>query len=100
MMATGEFGDKTQLVTIGLAAQYSAGSAIWLGEMLAIIPVSLLNAFFFHRFSGRFNVRKAHITGAVLFFFFGTDTLLAMATGFSVWETAVSTASELALYLL
>jgi putative Ca2+/H+ antiporter (TMEM165/GDT1 family) len=91
MMATGEFGDKTQLVTIGLAAQYSAGSAIWLGEMLAIVPVSILNAFFFHRFSSRFNVRKAHIAGAAMFFFFGLDVLLSITTGFSIWETIVST---------
>jgi putative Ca2+/H+ antiporter (TMEM165/GDT1 family) len=91
MMATGEFGDKTQLVTIGLAAQYSAGSAIWLGEMLAIIPVSLLNAFFFHRFSGRFNVRKAHAAGAAMFFFFGLDVLLSITTGISIWEIIVST---------
>jgi putative Ca2+/H+ antiporter (TMEM165/GDT1 family) len=91
MMATGEFGDKTQLVTIGLAAQYSAGSAIWLGEMLAIIPVSILNAFFFYRFSSRFNVRKAHIAGAAMFFFFGMDVLLSITIGFSIWETIVST---------
>ena len=31
LTATGEFGDKTQLVTIGLAVQYGATSAIWLG---------------------------------------------------------------------
>jgi putative Ca2+/H+ antiporter (TMEM165/GDT1 family) len=95
MMATGEFGDKTQLVTIGLAAQYSAGTAIWLGEMLAIVPISLLNAFFFHRFAGTFDVRKAHIGGAAMFFFFGSDTVLAMATGFSVWETVVPAAAGL-----
>jgi putative Ca2+/H+ antiporter (TMEM165/GDT1 family) len=94
MMATGEFGDKTQLVTIGLAAQYSAGSAIWLGEMLAIVPVSLFNAFFFYRFAGRFDVRKAHLGGAAMFFFFGADTALAMATGVSVWEAIVSAVSE------
>jgi putative Ca2+/H+ antiporter (TMEM165/GDT1 family) len=47
LMAAGEFGDKTQLVTIGLAAQYGATSAIWVGEMLAIILVSFANAFFF-----------------------------------------------------
>jgi len=89
MMATGEVGDKTQLVTIGLAAQYAAGSAIWVGEMLAIVPVSLLNAYFFHRFSHRFDVRKAHLAGAALFFFFGADTALSIATGVSVWETVV-----------
>lgn len=95
MMAAGEFGDKTQLITIGLAAQYTAGSAIWLGEMLAIVPVSLLNAFFFYRFSSRFNVRKSHIAGSILFFFFGADTVVAMATGISIWETTVTTVSEL-----
>jgi putative Ca2+/H+ antiporter (TMEM165/GDT1 family) len=89
MMAAGEFGDKTQLVTIGLAVQYGAHPAIWVGEMAAIIPVSLANAFFFHRFAHRFDVRKAHYGGAALFLFFGLDTLLSMATGVSVWETVV-----------
>ncbi|MFC7080347.1 TMEM165/GDT1 family protein [Halorussus caseinilyticus] len=91
MMAAGEFGDKTQLVTIGLAVQYGANPAIWAGEMLAIIPVSIANAFFFHKFSHAFDVRKAHYAGAVLFLFFGLDTVLAIVTGFSVWETIVGT---------
>ncbi len=95
MMAVGEFGDKTQLVTINWAAEYGATPAIWLGEMLAIIPVSLLNAYFFHRFSHRFDLRKAHLVSAVLFAFFGLDTLLGLATGFSVWETAVAAVSSL-----
>lgn len=90
MMAAGEFGDKTQLVTIGLAAQYGANPGIWLGEMLVIIPVSLANAYFFHTFSHKFDVRKAHMFGAALFAFFAADTLLAVTTGFSVWETVVT----------
>ncbi|MFC7204298.1 TMEM165/GDT1 family protein [Haloferax namakaokahaiae] len=94
MMAAGEFGDKTQLVTIGLAAQYGASSAIWAGEMLAIVPVSIANAYFFHRFSDRFDVRKAYLGAAALFGFFALDTLLAIATGFSVWETLVGTLSD------
>jgi len=89
LTATGEFGDKTQLVTIGLAAQYGATSAIWAGEMLAIIPVSLANAYFFHRFAGRVDMRLAHLGSALLFAFFGADTVLSIATGFSVWETFV-----------
>jgi putative Ca2+/H+ antiporter (TMEM165/GDT1 family) len=91
MMAAGEFGDKTQLVTIGLAIEYGAHPGIWVGEMLAIIPVSIANAYFFHRFSEGFDARKAHIAGATVFFFFGLDTFLAVLTGFSVWETAVNT---------
>jgi len=89
LMAVGEFGDKTQLVTIGLAVKYGAHPAIWAGEMLAIIPVSAINAYFFHRFSHRFDARLAHFAGAALFLFFGLDTVLQILTGFSIWETIV-----------
>ncbi len=94
LMAAGEFGDKTQLVTIGLAAQYGATAAIWVGEMLAIIPISLLNAYFFARFSERINMRTAHLVGAALFVFFGVDVLLSATVGISIWETAVETISN------
>ncbi len=97
MMAVGEFGDKTQLITISLAVQYGASPAIWVGEMLAIIPVSLANALLFHRFAGRMDFRKAHFAAAAIFVFFALDTLLAVATGFSVWETVVGTIAELVL---
>lgn len=97
MMAAGEFGDKTQLVTIGLAVQYGATSAIWLGEMIAIIPVSLANAYLFHRFSDRFNVRTVHYLGALMFAFFGVDAVLGMATGVSVWDGIVGVISDVLL---
>lgn len=97
MMAVGEFGDKTQLITISLAIQYGASPAIWAGEMLAILPVSLANALFFHRFAHTFNLRKAHYAGAAIFLFFAFDTLLAVTTGFSVWETAVEGVASLLL---
>ncbi|QLG63574.1 TMEM165/GDT1 family protein [Halorarum salinum] len=97
LLAAGEFGDKTQLVTIGLAAQYGASSAIWVGEMLVIVPVSLANAYLFHRFSHRFDVRKAYLVGAMLFAFFGFDAVLTVLTGFSVWETIVGGASQAVL---
>ena len=100
LMAAGEFGDKTQLITITLAANYGATAAIWVGEMLAIIPVSLLNAYFFYTFSHRFDLRKAHLFGAALFAFFGLDTVLAILTGFSVWETIVGTLSSALLGLV
>lgn len=89
LMAAGEFGDKTQLVTIGLAATYGAHPAIWVGEMAAIIPVSVANAMFFHRFSPRFDKRLAHLAGASLFALFALDNLLALTVGVSVWETAM-----------
>ncbi len=100
LMAAGEFGDKTQLVTIGLAVQYGARPAIWAGEMLAIIPVSIANALFFHHFSHRFDARLAHFAGAGLFLFFGLDTILQLLTGFSVWETIVEGISSVLLALV
>jgi putative Ca2+/H+ antiporter (TMEM165/GDT1 family) len=108
MMAVGEFGDKTQLVTIDLALQYGGSfpSAIWLGEMLAIIPVSLANAYFFSTFTQRFDLRKAHFFSAGLFGFFAMDTFLGVATGwlfgesFTVWETVVGVFADVVLSVL
>ncbi|MFW5921858.1 MAG: TMEM165/GDT1 family protein [Halodesulfurarchaeum sp.] len=99
MMAAGEFGDKTQLVTIGLAAQYGASSAIWFGEMAAIIPVSMLNAFFFHRFAHRVDLRVAHQVGAGMFAFFGADTFLSVFFDISVWESFTSWVAQIILVL-
>ncbi len=93
LMAAGEFGDKTQLITITLAGRFGAHPGIWIGEMIVIVPVSLANAYFFHTFAHRFNRRKAYITGAVIFAFFAIDTLLAVGTGLSVWESVVDTIS-------
>ena len=107
MMAAGEFGDKTQLVTFGLAAQYAAHpTGIWVGEMLAIIPVSLANAYVFHRYAHRIDLRKAHYAGAALFAFFALDTVIGLSTGpnavfghDSLWEAVVSTLSDALLAL-
>jgi len=94
LMAFGEFGDKTQLITISLATQYPAfPTAIWTGEMLAIIPVSLVNALFFYKFSHRFDLRKAHFVGAALFAFFALDFVVAVSFGVSIWETLVEAAA-------
>jgi len=93
LMAAGEFGDKTQLVTISLALEYGAHPGIWVGEMLVIVPVSLANAYFFSTFTSRFNAAKAHLAGAALFFFFGFDTFLAIVTDYSIWDSMVEAVS-------
>jgi len=100
MMAVGEFGDKTQLITISLALQYGAHPAIWVGEMLAIIPVSIANAVFFYRFSHKFELRKAHFFGAGLFAFFAFDTVLSILVGVSLWEQLVGIVSGAVLGLV
>jgi Predicted membrane protein len=100
MMAAGEFGDKTQLVTISLALQYGANPGIWVGEMLVIIPVSIANAVLFHRFAHRFDVRKAHLAGAGMFGFFAADTTLAVVTGFSLWETGIEAVGSILTTLI
>ena len=105
MMAAGEFGDKTQLITFSLATQYAAHpTGIWVGEMLAIIPVSLANAYVFHRYAHRVSLRKAHFAGAALFAFFAFDTVLGLATGpeavfghNSLWEAIVNALSRVLL---
>jgi putative Ca2+/H+ antiporter (TMEM165/GDT1 family) len=82
--AFGEFGDKTQLVTIGLAVQYGASPAIWLGEMLVIIPLSLLNALVFHKGSHTLTPRRRvyiYLGSAALFLLFAADTAAAYLLG-------------------
>jgi putative Ca2+/H+ antiporter (TMEM165/GDT1 family) len=85
--AFGEFGDKTQVVTIGLAVQYGARPAIWLGEMLVIIPVSLLTAFVFNRGAHRLRPAQRRYVlygAAVLFLLFAADVAAGYWFGVSV----------------
>ena len=86
--AFGEFGDKTQLVTIGLAAQYGAHPAIWLGEMLVIIPMSLFTAFVFNRGARRLtgdHRRWLFFGSALLFLAFAADIAAAYWFGIDVF---------------
>lgn len=84
LMVVGEFGDKTQLVTIGLAVQYGASPAIWLGEMLAIIPVSLATALVFHRTADRLQTAWLHRLAAGIFLLFALDIVASYTLGVSV----------------
>ncbi|QLD91162.1 TMEM165/GDT1 family protein [Natronomonas salina] len=83
-MGVAEFGDKTQLVTIGLAVQYGAHPAIWVGEMLAIVPVSLLVALVFHRTARLLNRAWVHYAAAATFLLFAADIAASYALGVSV----------------
>ena len=72
-MAVAEFGDKTQLITISLAATYGAHPAIWLGEMAAIVPVSTLTAVTFARTTHYLNLTWIRRGAAAMFLLFASD---------------------------
>ena len=73
-----ELGDKTQIATVALAAQYHplwqviAGTT--LGMMIANVPVVWLGA----RFSGRIPLHAARITAALLFLALGLWNLYGL----------------------
>lgn len=72
-MAVAEFGDKTQLITISLAATYGATPAIWFGEMAAIVPVSTLTAVTFARTTQYLNLTWIRRGAAAMFLLFASD---------------------------
>jgi putative Ca2+/H+ antiporter (TMEM165/GDT1 family) len=71
-----EMGDKTQVATVALAAQYKAVVAVVAGTtagmMIANVPAVLLG----DRIARRFPVRLVHGIAAVLFTLLGLATLL------------------------
>ena len=71
-----EMGDKTQVATVALAAQYQALVAVvagtTLGMMIANVPAVLLG----QRLAGRLPVRLVHLVAAALFAVIGIATLL------------------------
>ena len=71
-----EMGDKTQVATVALAAQYhaffSVVSGTTLGMMIANVPAVLLGG----RIADRMPVRLVHTLAAVIFAILGVATLL------------------------
>jgi len=70
-----EMGDKTQIATVALAAQYQAfvavGAGTTLGMMIANVPAVLLG----ERIAGRIPVRLVHGIAAAIFAVIGLATL-------------------------
>ena len=79
-----EMGDKTQVATVALAAQYKdlvtvvAGTT--LGMMLANVPAVILG----DRIAGRIPVRVVHGIAAAIFAALGVATLLGAGEGFGL----------------
>lgn len=76
-LSIGEVGDKTQLVTFALAARFGASPGIWVGEMLAIIPVSFLTAYGFHFIAEKISSKQVHWISASIFILFAADITLS-----------------------
>lgn len=79
-----EMGDKTQVATVALAAQYHAVFAVvagtTLGMLLANVPAVLLG----DRVATRMPVRTVHAVAAALFAVLGVATLLGAGSSFGV----------------
>jgi putative Ca2+/H+ antiporter (TMEM165/GDT1 family) len=77
-----EMGDKTQIATIALAAQYQALFAVvagtTLGMMIANVPAVLLG----HQIADRMPVRLVHAVAAFIFAVLGVATLLGAGRSF------------------
>jgi putative Ca2+/H+ antiporter (TMEM165/GDT1 family) len=70
-----EMGDKTQIATVALAAQYQAFTAVvagtTLGMMIANVPAVLLG----NQIAHRMPVRLVHVIAAAIFAILGIATL-------------------------
>jgi putative Ca2+/H+ antiporter (TMEM165/GDT1 family) len=77
-----EMGDKTQVATIALAAQYQSFFAVvagtTLGMMIANVPAVLLG----DRIANRIPVRVVHAVAATIFAVLGVATLLGAGSAF------------------
>lgn len=79
-----EMGDKTQVATVALAAQYHAFFAVvagtTFGMMIANVPAVLLG----ERISHRMPVRTVHAVAAGIFAILGVATLLGAGARFGI----------------
>ena len=79
-----EMGDKTQIATVALAAQYHAVATVvagsTLGMMIANVPAVLLG----QRLAGRLPTRLVHGLAASIFALLGVAALLGAGEGFGL----------------
>jgi putative Ca2+/H+ antiporter (TMEM165/GDT1 family) len=71
MILFAELGDKTQLVTASLAAQYASPLAVFTGSTLALWTVSLIGIFLGRQLVRYVPLRYIHRGAGVLFLLFG-----------------------------
>lgn len=71
-----EMGDKTQIATVALAAQYSSFIAVVMGTTLGMMIANVPAVYLGDRMSGKMPVRLVHSIAALIFAALGVATLL------------------------
>lgn len=66
-----EMGDKTQLATVALGAQFAAPVWVTLGTTLGMLGADGLAVFFGHKFTQKISMKWVHRLASVLFILFG-----------------------------
>lgn len=73
-----EMGDKTQLATVALGAQYNSVVMVTLGTTLGMMASNALVIFFGHRILKRISMKWVRIFASLLFVIFALGILFAM----------------------
>ncbi|MCX5751075.1 MAG: TMEM165/GDT1 family protein [Candidatus Saganbacteria bacterium] len=73
-----ELGDKTQLATLTLSAQYGSPILVWLGATLGMVAVNIVAAVFGKWMKHIIPEKALKWTGAILFIGFGVATLIGL----------------------
>lgn len=66
-----EMGDKTQLATVALGAQYAAPVAVTVGTTLGMLGADGLAVFLGHKFTDKISMKWVHRFASLLFISFG-----------------------------
>lgn len=77
-----EMGDKTQVATIALAAEYRAVVSVVLGTTLGMMIANVPAVILGNRIAGKIPVQLVHGIAAVIFAVLGILTLLGVGEGF------------------
>jgi putative Ca2+/H+ antiporter (TMEM165/GDT1 family) len=76
-----EMGDKTQIATVALAAQYQAYAAVVIGTTFGMMIANVPAVFLGERIAHRMPVRLVHAIAAVVFAVLGVAVLLGLGEG-------------------
>jgi putative Ca2+/H+ antiporter (TMEM165/GDT1 family) len=81
-----EMGDKTQVATVALAAQYQVFSAVVLGTTLGMMIANIPAVYLGNRIANRIPVRLVRSIAAAIFMIIGIATLCGAQCGFGLEE--------------